>query len=786
MTELKPTREVRFEFTNELPGLLNDLGISLLATTYQAGKLVAIGTQRGQLEMQMCSVARPMGLAVSAGCLAIGAQEAVWFADACPEMARQIEPAGRFDAGYSVQRASMTGDIAIHDMAWGNDDQLWAVNTRFSCLCLCDDQHHFSPVWKPPFISNLAAEDRCHLNGLAMQNGKPRYVTVMSQTDTAEGWRPSKATSGCILSVPDGRCLVSGLSMPHSPRVFQNRLFALNSGLGAIGWYEKGQFQTLSKQPGFTRGLDFYGHYAFVGLSKIRETSTFGGIPIADDRDSLKCAIVVVDLRTGKRVAHFEFLAGVDELFDVRVLPKMLNPYIGGPHPHVDNGPVAWLAKPFPSPRQAAEMLSPVVSIGGVPVQELEITHDRITPELLQQFNRATSLAEAQDYEQAISLLQRCAHEHPTVAAVHCNLGVALQLAGRVQDAYQPLQTAFDLAPQNPAVQFNLSMAELQLGHYQNGWRHYEARWSSGQGGALPKGLESWGVPASDAIAEGSTLLVYGEQGIGDEIMFFSLLKRLQATMPSVQLVVACDPRLVGLLRRSYPTLTVISSQNLSALEYRRLAASVTCRIPCGSLPGMLRFPDEVSDHDRQERTLSVDPLRVEYWRQELRRRAGKEVNEFVGVSWAGGKNVQEHAVRSIPLPAWGEIFEPSPNAQFVNLQYGVSRTVSEDSQPEQVGQAFLANMITADQIAPLVDLEEFAAMISALDRVVSIDNSTLHLAGALGIPTVGILPVASSAAYRWGTKTEATIWYPSVRLVRRKLGESDSEVICRAAKALE
>ena len=193
----------------------------------------------------------------------------------------------------------MTGEIQGHELAWVGQE-LWVVNTAFSCLCTLDDRHSFVPRWKPRFISALVAEDRCHLNGIACADGKAKLVTALAETDQAGGWRATKATTGCLIDVESGETVVRGLAMPHSPRVHRGKIWLLDSGRGrlVVADAERGSVTTVSELPGYTRGLAMMGSFAFVGLSRIRETSTFGGLPIAEHRESLKCGVAVVESAT--------------------------------------------------------------------------------------------------------------------------------------------------------------------------------------------------------------------------------------------------------------------------------------------------------------------------------------------------------------------------------------------------------------------------------------------------------------------------------------------------------
>jgi uncharacterized protein (TIGR03032 family) len=339
-----PTREVRHEYTHSLPPLLSQVGVSLLVSTYQAGKVVAVGAAQGELTLSYHNFERAMGLAVKPDAVAVGARAQVWFLRSAPDLAAQLAPAGRHDACFLTRTAHFTGEIQAHELAWAGDE-LWVVNTAFGCLCTLDGRHSFVPRWRPPFITSLAAEDRCHLNGLAMADGVPKYVSVLAETDTPQGWRPGKAKSGCLIDVVSGETVARGFAMPHSPRVHRGRVWLLHSGAGQLVLVDpaSGKAETVTELPGYTRGLALYDHFAFVGLSKIRETSTFGGMPIAERRPELKCGVGVVDLHTGRLVAHLEFVTGVEEIFDVQVLPGTRCPALSGPYPTLDGAAPIWI-----------------------------------------------------------------------------------------------------------------------------------------------------------------------------------------------------------------------------------------------------------------------------------------------------------------------------------------------------------------------------------------------------------------------------------------------------------
>jgi len=344
-----PYREIRYEHSLNLGPILERFGVSLLVSTYQAGKLGVIGLDGDRVVCSFHNFERAMGVAIGDGRIAVGATGQIWFLRNAAKIAAQIEPAGHHDACFLTRSSHVTGEIEVHEMAWAHDE-LWLVNTAFSCLCTLDEQHSFVPRWRPPFVSSLAAEDRCHLNGLAMEDGRPRYVTAMSETDTPQGWRPGKSTGGCLIDVPSGATVARGFAMPHSPRVHQGRIWLLDSGRGRLVTVDPktGNAEVVCELPGYARGLAMVGPLALVGLSKIRETSTFGGVPVADRRDELKCGVAIVELGSVRQVSLLEFHSGVEEIFDVQLLTGVRNPVISGPYPGREGNQVIWLV---PQPR---------------------------------------------------------------------------------------------------------------------------------------------------------------------------------------------------------------------------------------------------------------------------------------------------------------------------------------------------------------------------------------------------------------------------------------------------
>lgn len=307
---------------------MRQLGVSLLITTYQAGKLVIVREEGDHLNTHYRSFKAPMGLALTdcGSRLAIGTSIQVWEFRDVPSVARRLEPVSLHDACFLPRSCHVTGNVLIHEMAYGDPHQLWFVNTRFSCLATIDPDASFTPRWRPPFVTELEPSDRCHLNGLGMVDGKPKYVTALGETNERGGWRANKAIGGIVMDVESSEILCRGLSMPHSPRWYGGRLWVCESGSGTLGHVDldTGRYEAIAAVPGFTRGLAFAGDLAFVGLSQVRESAVFSGIPITERLapEERTCGVCVVDLRRGETIALLKFTNGVQEVFAVSVLQR--------------------------------------------------------------------------------------------------------------------------------------------------------------------------------------------------------------------------------------------------------------------------------------------------------------------------------------------------------------------------------------------------------------------------------------------------------------------------------
>lgn len=321
-----PAQKLNITTSRNFPDWLQGTGGSLAFTTYQAGKVILLGMDTsGRLSAVLRDFPRCMGLAASSDghTLMMATLAQIYRLDnVVPKGQRQ----GKHDAIYAPHLNWVTGDLDAHDIGIGANGRPIFANTLFNCLATTSDGHSFRPIWRPSFISRLAAEDRCHLNGLAMEEGKPRYVTCASRSDVTDGWRDRRTDGGVVIDVASGDVVASGLSMPHSPRLRDGRLWLLNSGTGEFGWIDlmSGKFTPVSFCPGYARGLAFVENYAIIGLSLPRENQTFLGLALDEslskhDADA-RCGLLVVDLRSGDTVEWVRIGGVITELFDVVAL----------------------------------------------------------------------------------------------------------------------------------------------------------------------------------------------------------------------------------------------------------------------------------------------------------------------------------------------------------------------------------------------------------------------------------------------------------------------------------
>ena len=338
MTTSPPAKEKpRVEVTcsrHFLP-FLHEMRISLAVSTYQTNRLFLFGLKSdGRLSIFERLFDRAMGLYANADRIYLATRYQVWRLDnvLAPE-----ETNDGYDRLFVPRAGFTTGDLDIHDMALDQDGNLVFVNTLYSCVAALDEHHSFRPLWQPPFISRLAPEDRCHLNGLAMIDGVPRYATAVSRSDVAAGWRDRREAGGCLIDISKNEVISEQLSMPHSPRFYQDRLWLANSGKGEFGYFDlaQGRFEPIAFCPGYMRGLAFHAGFALVALSLPRYNRVFSGLGLDDTlqrKDAEPCCgLMVIDLASGNIAHWLRFEGGlVTELYDLQVLPGVRMPMMLG------------------------------------------------------------------------------------------------------------------------------------------------------------------------------------------------------------------------------------------------------------------------------------------------------------------------------------------------------------------------------------------------------------------------------------------------------------------------
>lgn len=312
--------------SSNFPAVLAGLKLSLVVTSYQAHKLFFVRSDGKKIDVNFKNFPRPMGLAVTPQQITLGTRNEVWRFRRSDEALALLDGT-HADACYVASACHTTGLINIHDIAYG-DKGLWVVNSSFSCLATLEPDYSFVPHWKPDFISQLAPEDRCHLNGMAMLDGAPAYVTTFNQSDLAKSWRENVKDQGTLIDVKTSELLISNLVMPHSPRCWNGYVYFCESGQGLVRRFDPRTREVVDvvKLQGFTRGIDFFGPLMFVGLSKARFSSVAEPAPIAQECVETQSGIWCINLTDHSVVGYVKFEGNIDQIYDVAVLPGVVYP----------------------------------------------------------------------------------------------------------------------------------------------------------------------------------------------------------------------------------------------------------------------------------------------------------------------------------------------------------------------------------------------------------------------------------------------------------------------------
>ncbi len=469
----------RYVHSDGVVSILGGLGASLLVTTYQAGKLAVIRTANGRLRMLPRTFDKAMGIAVDRERMAVATDWQIWTLRNSPQVAAKMGE--QFDACYLPRTSHVTGSVDIHEIAWakspnGSHEDLWVVNTLFSCLCTLDPHYSFVPRWRPPFVTKITRQDRCHMNGLAVVDGRIKYVTVFGETDTPEGWRPNKAEGGRLIDIESGQTVASDLSMPHSPRWYDGRLWLLDSGRGRLCVVDlaNGSLETVADLTGYTRGLAFCGRYAFVGLSKVRETAVFGGVPISDDRQQRRCGVSVVNIDSGQIVAFLEFEGRVEEIFDVQILEGVRFPaVVGFKKETIQRACVIAPEQAVPglsTPRITADTgkLGTVTPLSS----EFDVDDPALGP-AREHNNRGLAQLKQGLLQEAATSFREAVSIAPNYAKAHGNLGNVLTELGELPEAVASCRQALKIDRLNTIAHNNLGNALRRQGHLQDAVASY-------------------------------------------------------------------------------------------------------------------------------------------------------------------------------------------------------------------------------------------------------------------------------------------------------------------------
>ena len=373
-------------------------------------------------------------------------------------------------------------------------------------------------------------------------------------------------------------------------------------------------------------------------------------------------------------------------------------------------------------------------------------------------------LTQNADPARAQIIFERACHFHPEAVAAQANYGLALQEQGYFSQAIAHYDALLKKHADVVEYRWNRALAYLCLGDYQRGWQDYELRHVRGGRDVRRQfGLPEW---AGDAF-HGRHLLVYAEQGVGDEIMFASCLPQLISGAASV--TIECDERLAAFFARAFPRATIRGRTRGADLEWLRLLPSHDAQIAIGSLPRILR--KSADEFPLEAAYLIPDAARVEKWRRRL---AAAGDTLAVGLSWRGGTRKTRGASRSLELTDFLPL-AMSGQRRFVCLQRG-------DCSAE-IEMVRAAGMKIDYWPGVLDDLEEAAALIAALDLVISVDNTIAHLAGAMGRASWTLLTHVPD--WRYGVAGGTMPWYPSLRLFRQSGDRTWPPVVAAVAAAL-
>ena len=750
------------QHTTTFPQLLKQANASMVISTYQAGKLILLRANDSSLNTHFISLPKPMGVAFNQGRLSVGSGANVIDYFNMGNVGPKVEPVNTHDAAFLHRQTHVTGDIDIHEMGFDAQGELWIVNTKMSCLCTLDRNHSIVPRWRPPFISGYDLTDRCHLNGLAMRDGKPRYVTSLGISDKPAGWRENKAFGGMLMDIESNKVITEGLSMPHSPRWYRNKLWVLESGAGQLITVDEqsGEKTVIAEVPGFCRGIDFIERYALIGLSEVRETAVFAGLPLTEREQDRKCGVWIVDIEKGETVGFLQFSGGVQEIFSVQLLPwkypallDLNDPLLRSSYSIPDD-----VIKDFTPPDPKQLKMEKAIqhhrrkeykqAIGSY--REILAEDSDNIPTL---YHLGVALSDTEQWDEAIATLQQVVSLQSNHAEAHNSLGHAF--AGKLEfdQAIECYDAAIAADQKYATAHFNRGCVLLQKGECEEGWKEYEWRWKMPTFRPFNCPQPQWqGEDISD-----KTILVHTEQGNGDAIQFARFLPQVRERCK--KLIVVCTEPLRLLFKEMECVDEVRLPGNLPADLF-----DVYC--PIMSLAGVLginldNLPAE-TPYMSISRQVVVPDL--------TENASGKPK---IGLAWAGSPTQQINHHRSCPIE---QMLKLAENDEFDFYSFQIP--LSEEHKK------LLSDKGVTDLEQELVSYSHSGALLQQMDLVISVCTSVVHLAGALNLPTIVLL--SPHADWRWLFETETSSWYPNTRIRRQAAGEGWPELIERVSAEIK
>ncbi len=718
---------------------------NLLVTTYQAGQVVMVRPQGQGINTHFMAFDRPMGVAKRTNEISIGGTASITTFRNLAAVGPKVGQGEHVDACYIPRKHHVTGQIDIHEMGYDRFDKLWFINTKMSCLATFDNDHSFKPEWRPPFITEYDLTDRCHLNGLGFRDGVPRYVSMLGAYDEPGGWRKNKISGGQIMDITTNEVMVDGLCMPHSPRWFKGALWFLSSGSGQLMKMELGKApEVVAELPGFARGMDFIDRYAIIGLSQIRESSTFAGLPLTKRVEERQSGVWVVDTNNGQIVAFLVFTGNVQEVFEVKVLPHQFAAILDMQSPFLPNSyelpdfVLNNLAQT--DPVQGALDVASRAHVNG----ELDEAIKQYEEILIHFPEHATTnhqygvcLVDAKRWDEAIKQLQKVLQNDPDNAEAMNFLGCTYLEKNDHDNAMYWFDQSIETDQQFAQAHFNRGMLLLKQKQYEQGWKEYGWRWQTPQFVPFKCDKPQWkGEDISD-----KTILVHSEQGNGDHIMFWRFLPLLAERCKEV---IYFGPENLA------PLVAEIKGVSQSRVPGALSTDLFDVFCPLMSLPRYLGITLE--NLPAPERYVNI-PSQVVV--SELKGKCK------IGLSWAGSPTHINNQNRSLELVELLKVVE-EVDAQFYSLQMPIT---SEERE-------LLKKYGVVDLEPELPGYARTAALVDQMDLVISIDTAIAHLSAALGKTTWVLL--CQNADWRWHLEGDDSEWYPSAQLFRKAPSDSD------------